>query len=155
MKSGIAAHLSGQKSCNIIMAKDILYTLASSATTSTCRGVAGVLGVDRQNIRKGIDRRVQLDGLKRAFWTNYRRSVRSDCISEATKDVVQQWWTTETQISPNRKDIRRRLKGTGIEGDYEEHPTHYLQTSEVKPQHFPEFPCSSDFRCFQIRFGTV
>jgi hypothetical protein len=75
MKFGIAAHLSGQKPSNIVMAKDILCTLASSATTSSCRGVAGVLRVKWQNIRKGIDRHVQLDGLKCAFWTNYQSTI--------------------------------------------------------------------------------
>jgi hypothetical protein len=131
IRSAVGTHLCGQKPMQIVMAKDILCTLASSSSSSSCRGVVGALGMDRRTIRRGIGRRIQLDGLNQPFWINYRRSGRSDSISVATKNLVQEWWTTETQISPNRKDICRRKSGTGIKGDYEEHPIHYLQTSQV------------------------
>lgn len=128
MKAGISTHLAGSRKSHLVMAKDIICTLASSEHMTSSRSVAEVLGVDRRNIRKGVNRRVQLDLENQAFWRTNRRRERSDTISEATKSLVISWWTKETTISPNRKDIRRRLRGVK---DYEEHVTHYLQCSQV------------------------
>jgi hypothetical protein len=50
IKSAVGTHLYGQKPIQIVMAKDILCTLASSSSSSNCRGVASVLGGDKWNI---------------------------------------------------------------------------------------------------------
>jgi hypothetical protein len=146
MKTGILMHLAGSRKSHLVMAKDIICTLASSENITSSRSVADLLGVDRMNIKKGLDRRVQLDLENEAFWRTSRRCRCSDAISEETKALVISWWTKETQISPNRKDIRRRLRGLK---DYKEHATHYLQTSQVChcfQSCFSSLPVSSVFR---------
>jgi hypothetical protein len=59
MKTGILMHLAGSRKSHLVMAKDIICTLASSENITSSRSVADLLGVDRMNIKKGLDRRVQ------------------------------------------------------------------------------------------------
>jgi hypothetical protein len=54
-----------------MVAKDILCTLVASENCDNCRGVARVLGIDRRNIKKGMERCILLDNKKGAFWINY------------------------------------------------------------------------------------
>ena len=53
LKEGMADHLLGVRQSKIVMAKDIVCTLASSSNMGSRRSVADVLGVDRRNL-KGI-----------------------------------------------------------------------------------------------------
>lgn len=128
MKMGISAHLSGVRETHLVMAKDILCTLAASDSIQSTRAVAEVLGVDRRNIKRGLNRRQRLDSENLAFWKGAARSIRSDAITEHVRETVVVWWTSQTQVSSNQKDIRRRLRGVK---DYESHQTHYLQVSQV------------------------
>jgi phage regulator Rha-like protein len=67
MKAGISMHLVGSKKSHLVMAKDIICTLASFENMTSSRFVAEVLGMDRRNIKKGINRQVQLDLENQAF----------------------------------------------------------------------------------------
>jgi hypothetical protein len=73
--------------------------------------------------------REQLNAQQDAFWLNYKRFFWSDRIPEAVKTLVSDWWVQETSISPNWKDVVRRRIGVK---DFVHHPTHYLQTLEVR-----------------------
>lgn len=61
LKSGMLAHLVGVHPSHVVMAKYIVSTLASSQSNTSNRGVAKVLGVDRRNLIRGQERRIQLD----------------------------------------------------------------------------------------------
>ena len=67
MKANISTHLARSKKSHVVMAKDIICTLASSEHMTSSKSVAEVLGVNRCNIRKGVNRRVQLDLENQAF----------------------------------------------------------------------------------------
>jgi hypothetical protein len=62
IKDGMREHLVGNRQSKAVLAKDIVCAFASSGSllTST-KGVALVLGVDRRNIWRGIDRKTILD----------------------------------------------------------------------------------------------
>jgi hypothetical protein len=42
--------------------------LTSSSSISSNKGVVKVLGVDKRNIRKALERRIQMDTISNAFW---------------------------------------------------------------------------------------
>ena len=92
------------------------------------REVARVLGVDCRNIKKGIVRRESLDHSGDAFWRTYKRAKRADALSTASVELVTTWWTLETFVSPNRKDVTYKRVGVKVKV---EHPKHYLQVLEV------------------------
>ncbi len=60
LKSGLSNHLNGQKITPIIMAKNIVYIIASSNKSYNSRQVAQILGVERMNIKKGIQRPMEM-----------------------------------------------------------------------------------------------
>jgi hypothetical protein len=47
LKEGLTIHLIGKRLSNLVLAKDIVCTLASSQSMSNGQGIANVLGVDR------------------------------------------------------------------------------------------------------------
>jgi len=46
--------------------------LALGQATNNQRGLAKMLGADRRNIQKAMDRQIQLDTTKNAFWITFR-----------------------------------------------------------------------------------
>jgi len=128
LKGGMIDHLTGVRESKIVMAKDIVCTLAASSKLGSNRGVADLIGVDRKNLRRGMERRLLLDTQQNAFWLNYRATRRSDVLPDSVQEVVLNFWTSETTVSLNRKDIIRHRIGVNL---YEEHLAHYLQVLEV------------------------
>jgi hypothetical protein len=128
VREGMRDHLVDSKPSKIVMAKDILCTFASGSHCGRGRGLAGLLGVDRRNIYHARSRRMVLDAGHDAFWLQHRRKVRSNSPPESVKDAVLAWWTGETTVSPNRKDVASFHEGLWC---WLSHPTHYLQCSQV------------------------
>jgi hypothetical protein len=62
VREGVRDHLVGVRQSKLVMAKDILCTLASSSHVGSGRGVARLLGVDGRNITKGRSRRLIVNG---------------------------------------------------------------------------------------------
>jgi len=92
LKSGLVNHLTSTRSFKFI-AKDILCKFVTSESMGSSRGTTKLLGVNRRNIRKVIDRRLALDTLGNAFWTDYRRAKRADVLSKRFTKCVIEWWT--------------------------------------------------------------
>jgi len=68
LKDELTFHLVGQRQFNIILAKDIVCILAaSSQPVKSNRGIARLLRVDKQNIKKGMDKKLLLDMQNDAF----------------------------------------------------------------------------------------
>jgi hypothetical protein len=111
MRDGLKDHLVGVHQSKIVMAKDILYTLATNSVVGSRRGLAGILGVDRGNILQARSRRFGLDNSNDAFWLHYRHKIQTDKLAENVQAAVEQWWCNETTVSPNRKDIVSFHKG--------------------------------------------
>jgi hypothetical protein len=128
MRRGLTDHLTGQKKQQLTLAKDIVCMLATLELSASHREIAKTLGVDRRNIQRSIVRPEDLDDKGKAFWLSRRCALRSDRLSEEVKQLVLQWWTFHSTVSPNRKDITRCRIGVK---QFEEHPRHYLQVSQV------------------------
>lgn len=67
LKGGMIDHLTGVRESKIVMAKDIVCTLAASSKLGSNRGVADLIGVDRRNLKKGMERRLLLETQPNAF----------------------------------------------------------------------------------------
>jgi hypothetical protein len=55
LKCGLTNHLRGQKFASMVMAKDIVYVLATYDKTSNNKQVVQILGVDLRNIKRAIE----------------------------------------------------------------------------------------------------
>ena len=69
-----------------------------------------------------------LDGSAEAFWNPPKRATRSDALAVEVRELIIEWWTTETTVSPNRKQICRLHIGVKL---YEKHATHFLEELQV------------------------
>lgn len=123
LRDGLHTHLVGLRKAKTVHAKNIVTMFAVAPGIGSGRGVAGLLGVDRRNIKKAVARRVLLDTQEDAFWLHDLRRGCSDAISDAVKKIITNWWAEETTVSPNRKDIIRKWIAPKL---YVEHATHYL-----------------------------
>jgi hypothetical protein len=127
LSRGLNEHYTGVREQKLIMAKDIVCTLATANSSATsARQMAKLLGVDRRNFKKSFEWRQALDSSGDAFWVSYKRARRSNALTETVRDLVVQFWTTETTVSPNEKDITRLHVGVK---KFVEHTKHYLQIS--------------------------
>jgi len=61
-------HLVGLRKGKSLEAKNIVTTFAIAPGIGSGRGVAGLLGVDRRNIKKAVAWRVLMDTIEGAFW---------------------------------------------------------------------------------------
>jgi hypothetical protein len=124
VREGIKDHLVGVKKSKLIMAKDILCTLASTSKVGSGRGLAGLLDVDRRSISRARGRRVLLDAGQVAFWLHYKRKIRCNTLPDHVKVVVQRWWIDETTVSPSQKDVITFHEG--------------IHAMEISPDSFPK-----------------
>lgn len=108
LRSSLSSHLIGQKSSKTILAKDIICTLATSQSIGSSKEVVKILGVDKKNIKITIRWRDLLNASRFTLWTTQQHTKRSNVLFESTKNLVRAWWTIETTISPNHKDITWR-----------------------------------------------
>jgi hypothetical protein len=88
INSEMTSHFTRAHPAQSLLAKDIVCMLASSQSVGSSRGLARVLGVDMQNLRKAKVRRVLLDTQTDAFQISCKRAVRSDVLSEFMKELV-------------------------------------------------------------------
>jgi hypothetical protein len=72
--------------------------------------------------------RALLDTQNDVFWLQDKREKHGNALFESTKNLVINWWTIETTISPNHKDVMRRRTAVKM---YESHAIHYLQVFQV------------------------
>ncbi len=70
------------------MAKDIVCSLIISHVMNNGRGIARLLGVDRWNIKKGMECKILLDIYKDAFWFNYKRRKQIEGLLESLKEIM-------------------------------------------------------------------
>jgi len=68
-------------------------------------GVTRVLGVDKKYMKMGSKKRMLVDTSNQVFWIDHKGVKRSNSLVAHFQQVVIQWWTTKTTISPNQKDV--------------------------------------------------
>jgi len=131
MKFGITSHLEGPKKTQFVVAKNIVCMLDFGSSIGSSRNVVKMLGVDKRNIRKTLEQCVKMDIVNNAFWITQKRSRCFNTLLASIRDIVIQFWTSQTMISLNRKDVVRWCIFVKV---HEEHATNYLQVSQVKFQ---------------------
>lgn len=88
------------------------------------RRLAKALGVQPRNLKKH-----RVDVQNKTFkWVGKGRKRRADCLSEEVVHSVTQFWTSNTRVSPNKKDVCRQRVSRK---NYIFHPSHYLEMTEV------------------------
>jgi hypothetical protein len=60
------------------------------------------LGVDRKNIKKGVERCMMLDTSQNAFWMEYKKAKPFNALFEYSKQLVVDWWRIETSFQTIR-----------------------------------------------------
>lgn len=108
LKEAITFHFVGPHQYNLVMAKDIVCTLVASSQpmrSTNGKGIAKMLGVDKRNMKRDLERRILLDTENDAFWLRYKCVRRSNCLSNKVRNLVINWWENETTISLNMKDV--------------------------------------------------
>lgn len=113
-----------------VFKRALVSALVSDNTVSNKRqkATAEALGFKRHIIRKSVGHR------KRAFtgeglWALADRARRSDALSVQHQELVVRFWTEQTRVLPNEKDVRRHRLGRN---QYENHPIHLLEKSQVR-----------------------
>jgi hypothetical protein len=71
-KSSVTTHLLGFRKIEFMVTEDKVCTLAFNQYVNNSRGVAKMLGLDKQNIKKTMSRRVQLNTIHNFFWIKPR-----------------------------------------------------------------------------------
>jgi hypothetical protein len=74
------------------------------------------------------NRRATMLGNMHIQWTLSVRKTRSDVTSPFVKDIVGEWWSTQTRPSPNRKEVVRKWVAPKT---YVQHHAQYLLESLV------------------------
>lgn len=92
--------------------------------------LARTLKATRHTLRKAVVRRAYIDDVGEKFWGGIPRKNRNDRVSEDDRQKIMSFWDTATTISPISKDILYQRTGPW---QFNEHPKHYLQESQVTP----------------------
>jgi hypothetical protein len=81
-------HVAGHQSSNLVVAKDIICTLASSHSVGSSRETMKVLGVDKRNIKKDVESRMLLETSRNVFWMDFKHTKRSNVLSDHFIELV-------------------------------------------------------------------
>jgi hypothetical protein len=98
---GLGEHMIGFQSFKLVMAKEIVCTLAAFGSRGSNKGTTRTLGVDRRNINKGVEKHMLLNTSRNVFWRNYQRRKCANALLKHIVELVIKWWKTKTTISPN------------------------------------------------------
>jgi hypothetical protein len=91
-------------------------------------GYSRVLQIQLRNLRNAVERRLSLQTSGASLWGLPRRRQRSDALDGETVAHVVQWWSSETRVSPRKKDVVNKWLAPK---QYEQHALHYLTESQV------------------------
>ena len=92
------------------------------------RRASEVLGIHPRNLYLARER-LQRDGTSSQMHLKQcQRQPRNDFPTSEIKELVVSFWTAESRVSPNKKDICRQRIGPKL---YEKHPIHLLDDSQV------------------------
>ena len=106
----------------------ILTAAITNGTRASARQTARLLGVHHRNVTMAANRRATMLSSVHIQWTLSVRKTRSDATSPFVKDIVGEWWSTQTRPSPNRKEVVRKWVAPKT---YVQHHAQYLLESLV------------------------
>jgi hypothetical protein len=119
--------LKNPTSAEKLVRKKTLLEAAVSSDVTGVQALSRVLGTNSQNISSAIHRRRTLASNGSSIFKLPERR-RRDGVLSGTRELVIAWWTSETRVSPNKKDVTRKRLGPKV---YDHHATHLLLESQV------------------------
>lgn len=111
------------------------------------------LGLRRSRVSHGLIRRNVYFRSEKACFTATTRKVRSDRISDATKQLIYDWWVSPASSRPtgNKADVKRLRTGYKT---YTSHPTYIME--KTQSEIFEEFKAAnSDIKVSQRYFERL
>ena len=81
---------------------------------SSARQVAKVLRIHHRNVSKAVVRREVLHTAGDFLFSLSVRTNRVDGIALDEKQIIINWWISETRVSPNKKDVTRKRISAGV-----------------------------------------
>ena len=122
-------HIKGCHSKDDQCARNVIIPMVLGSNIVSARQTSIVTGIHRRNMKSGLMRRIALDArTDMALWAVCGRTKRVDALAPDVTNLVADYWTGNTRISPNRKDVVRKRIGAK---QWIDHPTHHLQESQV------------------------
>lgn len=106
----------------------ILTAAITNGSQGSARRTARLLGVHHRNVTMAASRRATMLSNAQIQWTLSIRKTRSDATSDFVKDIVGNWWASQTRPSPNRKEVVRKWVAPKT---YVQHHAQYLLESLV------------------------
>ena len=109
--------------------QNVIIPMVLGSNIVSARQISLVIGIHRRNVKSGLVRRIALEGrTDLAIWAICGRSRRANALASHVTKLVAEFWTGNTRISSNRKDVVRKRIGAR---QWTDHPTHHLQESQV------------------------
>jgi hypothetical protein len=93
-----------------------------------------ILGSRKENFVAALGHRHSASTHAGAAFQVPMRNKRGGGILDSVKAAVILWWTEETRVSPNVKDVYRKRLGRNM---YDTYPAHLLQESQVSSPFTP------------------
>lgn len=88
-----------------------------------------ILGTRKENLLAAVERLRSATTESSSRFAVPARRRREGGICNEIKQLVLQWWTEETRVSPGRRDVRRKRLGRN---SYDTHAAHLLMESQVQ-----------------------
>lgn len=85
----------------------IVRSIITSSKTTSAHMTTKFVGLDCFFIIKGLLKRIHLEGCSKPLWSSHKCQEIFDTHTKEVRNIVREWWHTETILSPNKKDIYR------------------------------------------------
>ena len=123
-------HIKGCHSTDDQRARNVVIPMVFGSNSTSARKTSLVTGIHRRNMQSGVLRRIALEArTDMAVWALCGRTKRINALAPQITKLVAEYWTDNTRISPNRKDVVKKRVGAK---QWIDHPTHHLQESQVR-----------------------
>jgi len=86
------------------------------------------IGTKRSNLHRAMEQRWSIQIFGVFPWAFFQRKKWLDGLEKETKNKVRLWWTFETRVGPNKKDVAHKHIRPK---QYEECAIHFLLESQV------------------------
>lgn len=122
-----------QNEDEMFLKRSTMLMLVSSKDREDARGLnvnaaSKLLSIHRRNLYGARNQLLQQTENSALSFSTCHRSLPRSRIPEEVKELVENFWTLETRVSPNKKDICRKRIGRK---QFITHPIHLLEVSQV------------------------
>jgi hypothetical protein len=83
-----------------------------------------------------VDRHIHVHHIGENIWGGLPKKCQCDVVNDEDWVLIMKWWETSTIVSPNQKDVKRRII---VPKTFEWHATHYCKNHKYNSNHLPLF----------------